>query len=113
MYCVEITFDFMFDMFLKALLSSYICKQALGTYLSVGRSKLGILGENGKNPKVVVQNCDCTLKRAPKHAPSVQPLVATAPCTLKRTGAVSAPFDFRSGLPGINPSFVKNFFQLV
>ena len=35
----------MFDMFLKAILSSYICKQALGTYLGVGKSKLGILGE--------------------------------------------------------------------
>jgi len=65
--------------------------------------------KNGKNPKVAVQNCDCTLK----CAPSVQPLVATGPCTLKRTGAVSAPFDFHSGLPGTNPSFVKHFFQLV
>ena len=47
--------------------------------------------KNGKNAKVVVQNCDCTFKRAPKCAPSVQPLVATGPCTLKRTSPVSAP----------------------
>jgi len=50
-YCVEITFDFMFDMFLKALLSSYICKQALGTYLGVGRSKSEILGEKWEEPE--------------------------------------------------------------
>jgi len=49
--CVEITFDFMFDMFLKTLLSSYTCKQALETYLGVGRSKLGILGEKWEEPE--------------------------------------------------------------
>jgi len=48
---VEITFDFMFDMFLKALLSSYTCKQALETYLGVGRSKLGILDEKWEEPE--------------------------------------------------------------
>jgi len=48
---VEITFDFTFDMFLKALLSSYTCKQALETYLGVGRSKLKILGEKWEEPE--------------------------------------------------------------
>jgi len=53
----------------------------------LGDQNWGFWVKNGKNPKVAVQNCDCTLKRAPKRAPSVQPLVATGPCTLKRTGA--------------------------
>jgi len=41
----------MFDVFLKALLSSYTCKQSLETYLGVGRSKLGILGEKWEEPE--------------------------------------------------------------
>jgi len=49
----------------------------------LGDQNWGFWVKNGKNPKVVVHNCDCTLKRAP----SVQPPVATGPCTLKRTGA--------------------------
>jgi len=43
----EMAFIFMFNVFLKALLSSWTCKQSLETYLGVGISKLGILGENG------------------------------------------------------------------
>ena len=42
---VEMTFVFMFNVFFKALLSLWTCKQSLETYLGVGRSKLGILGE--------------------------------------------------------------------
>jgi len=49
--CVEITFDFKFDVFLNAILSSCTCKQSLETYLGVGRSKLGILGEKGEEPE--------------------------------------------------------------
>ena len=51
MNCVEITFDFKFDVFLKALLSSWTCKESLETYLGVGRSKLGILDEKGEEPE--------------------------------------------------------------
>jgi hypothetical protein len=51
----EMTFIFMFDVFLKALLSSRTCKQSLKTYLGVGRSKLGILGEKGLEPESFVQ----------------------------------------------------------
>ena len=43
----EMTFVFMFNVFFKALLSSWTCKQSLETYLGVGKSKLGILGEKG------------------------------------------------------------------
>jgi len=71
----------------------------------LGDQNWGFWVKNGKNPKVVVQNCDCTLKRAPKHAPSVQPLVATRPCTLtlKRTGA-------RLSVQGYKPSFSTFWF---
>ena len=43
MNCVEMIFDFMFDVFL----STWTCKQSLETYLGVGKSKLEILGEKG------------------------------------------------------------------
>jgi hypothetical protein len=52
---VKMTFVFMFHVFLKALLSSWTCKQSLETYLGVGRSKLGILGEKGLEPESFVQ----------------------------------------------------------
>jgi len=51
MNCVEMIFDFMFEVFLKALLSSWTCKQSLETYLGVGKLKLGVLGEKGLEPE--------------------------------------------------------------
>jgi len=51
MNCVEMIFDFMFEVFLKALLSSWTCKQSLETYLGVRKSKLGVLGEKGLEPE--------------------------------------------------------------
>ena len=51
MNCVEMILDFMLNVFLKALLSSWTCKQPLGTNLGIGRSKLGILGEKGLEPE--------------------------------------------------------------
>jgi hypothetical protein len=47
----KMTFVFMFNVFLKALLSLWTCKQPLETYLGVGRSKFGILGEKGLEPE--------------------------------------------------------------
>ena len=41
----------MFDVFLKALLSSCTCKQSLETHLDFGRSKLEILGEKWEEPE--------------------------------------------------------------
>jgi len=49
--CVEMKFDFMFEVFLKALLSSWTCKQSLETYLGVEKSKLEVLGEKGLKPE--------------------------------------------------------------
>jgi len=73
----------MFDVFLKALLSIWICKQPLETNLGVGRSKFGFWGEKWfKSVKKLCSADDYTLKRAP----SVQPLLASRVCTLKRTG---------------------------
>ena len=43
----EMAFVFMFNVFLKALLRSWTCKQSLETYLGFRKSKLGILGEKG------------------------------------------------------------------
>ena len=77
--------------------------------MGVGRSKLGILGEKGKEP----ESFCAELMIVRLRAPNVQPLLATGACTLKRTIPVSAPCDFRSGLSGTNPSFVKHFFQIV
>jgi len=48
--CVEITFDFMFDVFLKALLSLCTCKQPLETNWDVGGSKFGFWGEKWFKP---------------------------------------------------------------
>jgi len=78
--------------------------------LGVGRSKLGILSEKGEDPKSF---CAELMTVRLSVRPSVQPLLATGACTLKRTSPVSAPFDFRYGLSGTNPSFVKHFFQLI
>jgi len=43
-------FDFMFDVFLKALLSIWTCKQPLETNLGVGDQNLGFGVKNGSNP---------------------------------------------------------------
>ena len=51
---VEMIFDFMFDVFLKAFLSTWTCKQPLGTNLDVRGSKFGFLGEKWFEP---VKNC--------------------------------------------------------
>ena len=45
MNCVEMIFYFMFDVFLKALLSTWTCKQPLLTNWDVGGSKFGFWGE--------------------------------------------------------------------
>jgi len=71
--CVEMVFDFMFDVFLKALLSIWTCKQPLETNLGVGRSKFGFWREKWFKPVKKLCSADCTLKRAP----SVQPLLAS------------------------------------
>jgi len=47
---VETVFDFMFDVFLEALLSIWTYKQLLETDWDVGGSKFGFWGENGLNP---------------------------------------------------------------
>jgi hypothetical protein len=47
---VEMAFVFMFNAFLKALLSSWTCKQSLETYLGVGRSKFGFWSEKWFKP---------------------------------------------------------------
>jgi len=47
-----------------------------------GNQNWGFWVKKGKNPSVLCSTDDCTLKRAP----SVQPLLATGACTLKRTG---------------------------
>ena len=49
--CVEMVFDFMFDVFLKALLRIWTCKQPLEMNLGIGRSKFGFLGEKGLEPE--------------------------------------------------------------
>jgi len=47
---VETVFDFMFDVFLKALLSIWTCKQLLETNWDVRRSKFGFWGEKWFEP---------------------------------------------------------------
>ena len=54
MNCVEMIFGFMFDVFLKALLSTWTCKQLLETDWDVGGSKFGFWGEKWFKP---VKNC--------------------------------------------------------
>ena len=62
---VETVFDFMFDVFLKALLSIWTCKQLLETDWDVGGSKFGFWGEKWFKPvKKLCRTDDCTLKRA-------------------------------------------------
>ena len=80
--------------------------------------QIGDLGwKRGRTRKLLCRTANCTLKRAPKCAPRVQPLVATGPCTLKRIcGRLSVQARFQHLLifvPGTNRSFVKHFFQLV
>jgi len=51
---VETVFDFMCDVFLKALLSIWTCKQLLETNWDVGGSKFGFWDEKWFKP---VKNC--------------------------------------------------------
>jgi len=55
---VETVFDFMFDVFLKALLSIWTCKQLLETDWDVGGSKFGFWGEK------LCRTDDCLFKRS-------------------------------------------------
>lgn len=65
---VQMTIVFMFDVFLGTTLVVLICKQMLKTYLGIGISKLGILGEKGLKPIIFfLHNYDCSLKQTRKR----------------------------------------------
>jgi len=81
--CVEMSFDFKFNVFLKVLLCSWTYKQHLGTNLGVRRSKIGFLSEKGhKTVKKLCRTDDSSLTRAA----SEMSLVATGRISLKRDG---------------------------
>ena len=79
---VEMTIVCMLNVFLKALLSSWTCKQPLGTNLGIGRSKLGILGEKGLEPESFSAEL---MKANNKRAVSEQPQRVSGTRSLKRT----------------------------
>jgi len=81
---VEMVFDFMFDVFLKALSSMWTYKQPLETNLGVGRSKFAFFGEKGLDPE---KNCAELINGR------LSELQACSPCKLLEPGRVSVQMD--------------------
>jgi len=85
---LKVRLIFMFNVFLSVLVSYLTYKQSLETCLSIGRSKLGILGENGLKP--VIFFCRIMTVRLSERV-SEQHSVLSDDCSLKRTGKRTCP----------------------